>query len=351
MVASGVRLGPDGELVVLRSSPPEDRARLVHAVEVLRSVPGVGVDVVSVDDVDGRLEVRLAYAGRSPELPLPGDVAAPLGARVAAALADLHAGGVAHRRLTVDHVLVASDGTVRLCGFGDAGPGAPADDVAALGRLLDQLVAPGDRSPGAGAVRAAAQRARAEDAAARPTAAAIAASLASVLDPPAVAASKPPRHAPRRPLGSMTAAIGAAAVLLVVMVVLAAPSGGGESTRPVASTSTTAESTTTTTRPLRIWPASTPVLEGDGARWTFGAPGDMAVTGDWDCDGVPTPAVVRPDGTVWVVRAWPSSGEAAGELVGSVGEPTDVDVVVDGDCDVLVVRTAAGEVRPLRHAS
>jgi len=54
---------------------------------------------------------------------------------VARALAALHAHGVAHGAITLDHVIVAADGGVVLREPADRA-GRPADDVAALGRLL-----------------------------------------------------------------------------------------------------------------------------------------------------------------------------------------------------------------------
>jgi hypothetical protein len=40
-------------------------------------------------------------------------------------------------------------------------------------------------------------------------------------------------------------------------------------------------------------------------------PADVVVVGDWDCDGVATPAVLRvPSGAIDVVDHWPTNGES-----------------------------------------
>ena len=82
------------------------------------------------------------------------------------------------------------------------------------------------------------------------------------------------------------------------------------------------------------------MLEHEGRRWTVGDPGDVVVVGDWDCDGASTPAVVRPaTGEVWVFAAW--TPEPATERVVDGAASA---VVEHGDgCDRLVVRTEDGQ--------
>jgi hypothetical protein len=55
----------------------------------------------------------------------------------------------------------------------------------------------------------------------------------------------------------------------------------------------------------------TPVIVGDGVvqlgdqRFAVGADGDVLALGDWDCDGVATPAVLRPStGSVFRFDRW-----------------------------------------------
>lgn len=67
----------------------------------------------------------------------------------------------------------------------------------------------------------------------------------------------------------------------------------------------------------RIWPAQPVSVEGTvvsigDRRWAVGDPGDVVVVGDWDCDGAPTPAVLRPgDAGFYVFDRWAGNGEVA----------------------------------------
>ena len=110
-------------------------------------------------------QLRTAYAGE-PLTRWTGSVAdiGGVAAAVAATLADLHDLGIVHGRLDASHVLLGDGGRPRLCGWaGPDGARAP-DDVAAWGRLVDDLLSRvasprrGLRSPtrggGAGARRA-----------------------------------------------------------------------------------------------------------------------------------------------------------------------------------------------------
>lgn len=95
-----------------------------------------------------------------------------------------------------------------------------------------------------------------------------------------------------------------------------------------------------------------PVVEHDGIRYQVGAPGDIVVLGDWDCDGAPTPSVVRPaDGSVWAFRGWAPSGEVVvAEALGYALAPVAAAAIPErGGCDVLAITTADGRevvVRP-----
>ena len=76
----------------------------------------------------------------------PVTVAAAILAAVASTVADLHEVGIVHGRLDPSHVLLGVDGRPRLCGLcgpvpGSADPTA-ADDVAAIGALINELVGP-----------------------------------------------------------------------------------------------------------------------------------------------------------------------------------------------------------------
>ena len=67
-------------------------------------------------------------------------------------------------------------------------------------------------------------------------------------------------------------------------------------------------------------------------------------TGDWDCDGIPTPAIVRPaTGDVVLFEEWPGPDETLSMPVRwTVETPTGVEVLHDNSCDLLRVLTASG---------
>src|SRR4051812_25253398 len=180
MGGAGVRLS-EGELIVVRSAPPEDPARLRATIEALRAAAAAGaVEIVEVVDDGDHLELALAFAGHSPLAPIRGDELAPLAGALAGCLSDLHLHRLAHGAISREHVLVDAAGVVRLCGFGSSVGASPGDDVAAFGALVRSLLDERDDSPSAEALRFHADRCCANDASARPTMAAIAAALASV---------------------------------------------------------------------------------------------------------------------------------------------------------------------------
>ena len=119
-------------------------------------------------DPGERLAVYEAIAG-TPALDLPRPVSRPAAARIVLdvlhALAPPHAAGVAHGSLDSSVILEAWGATVVIAGT-SASAGAlhsPAADIAALGRMVTAMVAPGDVPPGgsdAGALVAWARAAR-----------------------------------------------------------------------------------------------------------------------------------------------------------------------------------------------
>ena len=86
------------------------------------------------------------------------------------------------------------------------------------------------------------------------------------------------------------------------------------------------------------------VIEYGGRRYAIGATGDFVETGDWDCDGQATAAIVRPStGGVVLFDAWPGPGETISlPERWSVDSPTGADAVAHGQCDLLRVYTTAG---------
>jgi hypothetical protein len=87
-------------------------------------------------------ELHTGYAGESLEC-WSGTAAqiAGVAAAVATTLADLHELGIIHGRVDRSHVLMGPDGRPKLCGFSPLERSAdPADDVAAVGRMLERMI-------------------------------------------------------------------------------------------------------------------------------------------------------------------------------------------------------------------
>ena len=91
-------------------------------------------------------------------------------------------------------------------------------------------------------------------------------------------------------------------------------------------------------------PEAAAVLAHGGRRYAVGAAGDFVETGDWDCDGGVTAAIVRPStGGVVLFDAWPEPGETIALPVRwSVDSPTGAEAVAHGQCDLLRVYTSTG---------
>ncbi len=146
-----VELDGDEPVVVKAGRGPAAAARLrqEHRRLLAARHPGVVALAASADlvatrgdgDGDGEtVELRTVHAGE-PVASWTGTAASIAGlvAAVASTLGDLHELGIVHGRVDTTHVLIGDDGRPRLCGFaGDEGA-TPADDVAALGRVLADL--------------------------------------------------------------------------------------------------------------------------------------------------------------------------------------------------------------------
>jgi hypothetical protein len=385
-----VTMGDTGAIAVKRATTPDQIAELSGEAERLReaSHPGV-VSLVEHRMVDGQAELRTAFAGQALNRWHGSlDQAAALAAAVAATLADLHEIGVVHGRLDSSHVLVAADGRPRLCGLSPTvAEVEPADDVAAVGRLLEDLVEKAGPRSGGNLWRPRLQLsqrrallqlvARATDprAGRRPSARSLARSILAAapeaelgpgdpvplpeltrpnrtgvaeaaddlfgdqttaefedlfLDRPwptepasphATSAHRRGQRAPkRRPVGVLTWAA------LVVTAIVAAglwladnpPGRGGADSRAAADEGS---GRPTPTAPCQRAEPPMADVDGDGCpetvdvadgvvevgghRWAVGEPGDVITVGDWNCDGVATPAVYRPaTGDVFVFRGW-----------------------------------------------
>ena len=310
-------------------------------------------------------------------------------AATAQIVADLHGAGIVHGSIRLDHVLLARGARPVLCGFGLAGPtdqpfptapedpaaveGAnrhPSVDVYGLGHLAEQLVAGlpkptlSERATRRGLERLIRTTTSTEPMA-RPSAVSVAATanrLAAAHKAPAV---PNPSAEPDEPDGAtpidgrpvltrtrILVAIAAAVVGLAVGAVLRHPARSdlatpttttpgstsasttsGPSTSSTSTSSTSTSSTSTSTTPLGPL-----VVEIDGARYEIGQIGDQIATGDWDCDGDPTVALLRPStGGVYIFTSWAVDGGSV-----TAAEVTRVDGALalrrvtgrDG-CDVL----------------
>jgi hypothetical protein len=380
--------------LVVKTATGGDRATLRREAEVLRAVGGVDVvQVVDMLDGDDRTELVLRDTG-GPSL-AAALATAPTSADALLLLADacdvvvrLHARGWAHGRITADHVLLTRRGRMRLCSLGAATPveSAPATaraDRAALLRMVDDWT----RAP-AGPGRAAGLGARLRALVlARRTL-----RLPDDPDPRVLArilrrTARGRAPSPRSLLRVMPLV---AVVVLGALVVgwlsdadtVPSPTASGDDAAGASSTAlaTTSTSTTTTssdvpsraatalptsstapptTEPPVTLPAATEAnpttyevdgntVTAEGRRFRVGEPGDVVVVSDWDCDGVPTAAVLRPStGAVHVFDEWASPGATA--------TATEVDRVAGavaigppaGRCGPPVVRTWSGATRPL----
>ena len=329
-------------------------------------------------------------------------------AALAAVVADLHQLGVAHLQLTPPHVLHGADDRPVLCGLTLAAEATPEHrqaDLAALGELchdpsLGRGALAGKLSSLADAARAgmlsARELARRLDllAAKRPagsdpvrvvgggrsasvrrrlrpksliTAGAFAAAVVAAfalgsrsrdLDPPvdalAIAPHEAPSEAPEAGQGMAAAPNPIDATRQV-----AEPdplSAAGLTADPINGTGLPAEpdlidGTNRAAEPGPIdqpeavsVPEAAAVLEYGGRRYALGATGDFVETGDWNCDGQVTAAIVRPStGGIVLFDAWPEPGGTISlPARWSVDSPTGAEAVAHGRCDLLRVYTTTG---------
>jgi serine/threonine protein kinase len=138
-----VEVGADGRPVaVKRARDDEGRARLRGEAMTLERArhPGV-VELVGItEDDETALSTLWLGGGAFATVEVPPRKLASLAASLAATIADLHERGVAHRRVTPDHVLLDGLGRVVLVGFAEASVEHTVDDcasdVAGVGELL-----------------------------------------------------------------------------------------------------------------------------------------------------------------------------------------------------------------------
>ena len=359
---------PDVEVAASPGAVAELRRRAERLAEARH--PGV-VELLGATESEGALEVRTAPAEGTPlaQAVLDHDELAGVVAAVATTLADLHDRGVVHGALTAEAVVVGSDGCPVLHDLAaDVAGIVSADDVAALGILLDGLATDGPLAD-------VAAWARQPDPARRPSARALAAAVAARVPgarlpgAPAGPTAATPSLAsllpapPRRVLrpGRLLLAVVLAGVLTAAGLWLATPSAGpstgpssgagtdrraAEVTPPTTVTTrrVAGSSSTTAALPVAVWPPATVVH--DGRLFAVGQRDDVVVVADWGCTGTTAAAVLRPaTGEIWLFDGWVDAGEEATAVPAGRVEGGVSAVAADGDgdgCTDLVVTDASG---------
>ena len=322
----------DGRAVLVRTGDDglEAEARRLAAIA------GNGVPaVLEVQKDAARIRLVTTFAPALVLGALDGPHLASTFAALAGVLARAHGAGVTHGPIEGTDVRI-DGGQVQLEGWRDETPEwSTADDVAALGQLLEAFATTEE-------LRNIASRATTPNPSARPAASGLAVALLDVAGVPARRRLPGPRHIA---VGLMIVT----AVLLAASLASRHPSGAA---RPhpaaIAPTTVRAVPASTTTSapdtPTDVVVDANSVVR-NGLRWTVGRPGDVVVIGDWTCDGVGTPAVLRPaNGRVWRFTRWADDGRPiAGQFLATVPGATNARVRRSGSCDRLEVFDANGQ--------
>ena len=336
-------------LIAVKASTPAGADRRFREAQVLARIDHPGI-VQFVELIDGEtVELNMRYAGADTWERQPPTGAAAIAeglAVVSATVADLHDLGTAHRALVAEHVVVAPDRRPVLCGLGDAGPADPttiADDLAGLiGRL-----APGASPDMRAALDGLSVRVSSGELSAR--------ALTQELDALTGAGfgahtRKLPR--PPRPVLLAAALVG----VLVGAALLLQPWSSSpravdappeppitNSTEPLPSAAEPPPTETQDPAPIDAG-ANQHEMVHDGRRFALGTTDDITVLGDWSCDGVDTPALLRPQtGLVALYLAWPEAGGAASpEHTEIFPAATNLDITTVDGCDQLRVIDPSG---------
>ncbi len=356
--------------------------RAVEEAAALRAAAHPGV-VELVDATDGVVRTR-RVEGRTlgDTRPLTAEEIAGVAGAVATTLADLHDLGIAHGGVDATHVIVADEGRPVLCSLGRGGE--PADDVAALGRLVTEMLVrrPPERPapsgwaqrrkglgpmlapPAAPALAALAAEATAADPAHRPSARALAAAIyqhthsAQLPQAEAIDTARPlpgpkpkGRRWPSHRSLAVPAAVGCAVVVMVSGILVASRGvgpGGASVGKPhgAAGDSRAADGGAN----AGIGDFTGGVLTVDGARYSVGQAGDAAAIGDWTCSGRPTLVVLRPSsGELFAFDQWPEPGhDVTARPIGRVERATGVRATppAGGGCyELEVLRSEAPPTR------
>ncbi|MGB1630903.1 MAG: hypothetical protein ACPHIC_08200 [Acidimicrobiales bacterium] len=327
-----------------------DCDRLRDEAEILRQLDHPGI-VRLVDHTEGPpARLRTIFVGPETwrtEPPIDEEVASSL-STVCATVADIHDSGLTHGDLRAEHVLVDSSGTPVLCGFARA----TAADSTTIAADVEALVSLGrELAPRAGVERAAIETILAALEAGREDLRGTIRSLDQRRLPPA----SPPGPIDRR---SIAAAGGCLAVMSIVALIAVVVLRSTDSTTPPEATVEPSlefveDTHPTTTGPSPVVSADPPTvprpvpnaleLRYAGRRYAIGRVGDIVVVDDWNCDGTPTPALLRPTtGAVAVFGQWPAAGATVEPVVATViADATDL-VATDQECPLLRVVTSTG---------
>jgi hypothetical protein len=401
---------PSGRLVARkRSRDDADALRLTHEAEVLDAArhPGV-VELVSCESAGGgATELVTTFVGThtlETAGALSTERAAGLVAALAETLADLHDLGVVHGRIDPSHVLVGPGGRPVLCGFAGGGrigttpppgsatsagfadpaatgaPLSPSVDVFGLGGLLRSLVVDEGaevepipdrrfafgrvRVPWSGYQRRAlltlADRATDEAPLRRPPARRLAADILDSVptarlgdDTAAARRDTTPPHDGNKGTRWMRVGVVAAVAALALAFVgnvgaTGSRPGAAEPAVPPLSAESVAPSTTAAATTLV---ENGRVIVSGARRYEAGVAGDRVAVGDWDCDGVTTPAVLRPaTGALFVFDQWATAdNDVSVAPRATVAGAVDVLARDRGDgCSTLVVVREDGTEEEIR---
>ncbi len=141
-------------------------------------------------------------------------------------------------------------------------------------------------------------------------------------------------------------AIAVAVALFLVAGALRLTGGDGSVTAVIPPPPTAPPTTTAPPVPLpspSVPAPDAPTIDHEGRRYAVGETGDVVVLGDWTCDGVPTPAVLRPEtGEVAVFVGWPTPGAHIEPEVVTTVEGAESFVPDSRPCPSIRVRTTGG---------
>lgn len=333
----------DDELIAVKRADPDDPGRRRAEAELLARLdhPGVVEFVAFVDGDPAELQTRYVGTDTWSRVPptLPDRAIAGLAA-VTATVADLHDLDICHGALRAEHVVAGSDQRPILCGFADARPFDPSDAIADLvglaGVIRDTAAALPDHPRLE--LEALARRATAGELSARD----LSSELATLAAQPTTAPDPPWRRL--RIAGPALAGIAVALVAVAGLrsggapATATAPTTAPSSTSLLPTTLTAAPTPSSTTVAVAA-PTSDPAIQftHEGRRYGLGAPGDVAVLGDWDCDGVATPALLqRSEAMVAVFDEWPDHGSTVSPTaMAPAPGATGLETVEHDGCDQL----------------